>query len=78
MEVGTVEDTTDFQAFHSYYKLVDEGKAKPILCPFCEREFIITHFNGDLRLTCFACDTLITPGIDMISNVRAVVKEHNL
>jgi hypothetical protein len=75
---AVVADINEFQLFHTYLGLVREGKAKPILCPFCEHEFIVSHENGDLRLSCYTCDTKIVPGFDTVSNVKAVVKEHVL
>ena len=69
-------DFTDFQLFHAYNDLVKKGVTQPIRCPFCTYTVVIGHKDGDLRLECYTCNTSITPGLDLISNVRAVVKEH--
>jgi hypothetical protein len=80
VEAGTVEMAEDnlFPIFHSYWNLVRQGKAKPILCPTCNYEVVVSHFNSELRLACYPCNTSTTPGLNLIENVKAVVKEHIL
>ena len=67
-----------FPLFHAYKRLVEDGKAKPIRCPNDDSVLIIGHDNGGLRLVCYVCDIRITPGLSLIQQVRAVVKEHVL
>ena len=73
-----MDDDNLFSLFHAYNRLVEEGKAKPLMCLYDAREYVVSHRNGDLRLVCYTCSSSITPGINMISNIKAVVKEHHL
>lgn len=71
-------DDNLFHLFHNYNNLVLAGKAKAIRCPNDNSVIIIGHDKGELRLVCYVCDMRATPGLDTISNVSAVVKEHYL
>jgi len=65
-----------FHLFHNYNNLVKEGKTRSIKCPNDESTLIVGHDKGELRLVCYVCDSRITPGLSLIDQVRAVVKEH--
>lgn len=70
-------ELTNWQLFHNYRRLVEDGKAKPILCPECETQ-LITRIGPDdePRLWCYGCLTSLKPGSDVLAQVRAVVTEH--
>lgn len=67
-----------FHLFHNYNNLAEYGKAKSIRCPEDQSILVVGHDNGELRLVCYVCDIRITPGLALIDQVRAVVKEHIL
>jgi hypothetical protein len=68
-----------FRLFHRYNKLVRRGLVRPLVCKSCATPYI-TAVDGDdeLILRCLACPSDVTPGIDTIGKVRAVVTEHFL
>lgn len=72
-----METDPTFELFHKYNKLVRRQLARPLICQKCEG-FLVTQQdkNGDLVLKCYACNSVISPGLGMIGNIRAVVKEH--
>lgn len=66
-----------FKKFHRYNKLVRRQLVKPLECGVCNQELITGFGEQDiLVLKCFICDTDIVPGLETISRVDAVVKEH--
>ena len=63
--------------YHRYRHLVEQGKAKPLLCPDCDTELITQpDDNADPILWCHQCDHVIKPGLDVYHQIRAVVNEH--
>lgn len=68
---------TNWEVFHRYRALVEDDKAKPILCPDCETT-LITRIGLDDEpvLWCYDCLATIRPGLDLLQRVRAVVTEH--
>lgn len=72
-----MEQDPIFKSFHRYNKLVKRNMVKPLECDICHQE-LTTAFGEDdeLVLKCFSCDTDIVPGLETISRVDAVVKEH--
>ena len=72
-----MENTWSF--FHSYRRLALDGKVLFLSCP-TDNNDLITRLgtDDDVVLWCSECDTLIKPGLDVLDQVRAVVKEHNL
>lgn len=70
---------TNWEVFHRYRHLVEEGKAKGIECPNCET-VMITRLGKDDEpaLWCHGCDSTIQPGLNVIQQLRAVVNEHYL
>jgi hypothetical protein len=67
-----------FITFHRYKRLVEDGKARAIRCPNDNSVVIIGHDDGELRLVCYVCNIRVTPGLSLIQQVQAVVKEHYL
>lgn len=72
-------ELTNWQLFHLYRRLVDEGKALHLLCPECDYP-LITRIgpNDEPVLWCYGCLSSIRPGSDVINRVRAVVTEHHV
>lgn len=70
---------TNWELFHRYRRLCEEGKAKGIECPDCESA-LVTKLGKDDEpaLWCYACDSTIQPGLNVIQQLRAVVNEHYL
>jgi hypothetical protein len=69
-------DDNLFPMFHKYNKLVRRGLVQPLTCD-CGTPYVTSSDeNADLILRCYSCNTRVTPGINTIGNVRAVVKEH--
>jgi len=62
--------------FHKYNNLVTEGKTKPLSCPDCQVRLVTRVSDDQLYLYCCGCDTKIWPGLDVLDQIRAVVKEH--
>lgn len=74
-----MQSLTIWQLFHTYQRLADEGKAAPLVCPDDGTEMVTMVKNGDydtLYLWCPYHDLWIKPGLDVIDQVKAVVKEH--
>lgn len=66
----------DFQLFHNYNRLVRRGITKPLIHS-CGNEFTLSIGEGDNAvLRCFSCNTTTYPGLNMLSDIKAVVKEH--
>ena len=66
-----------FEIFHKYSRLVRRNLVRPLACKHCKGPvFTALGENDELVLYCAMCDSSVTPGLDTISNVTAVVKEH--
>lgn len=66
----------DFQTYHNYNRLVRRGLTKP-LTHSCGGAYTLTIGDEDRpALKCFSCGTTTYPGLNMFSDIRAVVKEH--
>ena len=72
------DETTWFQYIHTYVNLADEGKAKPLVCPEDDYKYVVEYEAGnDIPvLHCYMCDGKVYPGLGLLSNIRAIVKEH--
>lgn len=68
---------TNWELFHRYRHLVEDGKALPLLCPDDETP-LVTRIGHDDEpvLWCYDCLATIKPGLDLVQRVRAVVTEH--
>lgn len=68
---------TNWELFHKYRRLVEEGKAKPLICPD-DTATLISRIGPDDEpvLWCHACLSSIRPGAYILQQVRAVVSEH--
>lgn len=68
-----------FRLFHQHSKLVRRKIANPLTHQNCGG-FLVTSLGDkdELILVCYQCDTELTPGLNLINNVRAVVQEHFL
>lgn len=65
-----------FSLFHAYNRLVRRGVTKPLMHS-CGTEYVLTIGDADEPvLRCFSCNTRTYPGLNMVGNIRAVVKEH--
>lgn len=67
---------------HTYNNLVDDDKARPIVCPDDQQLLIpvidtVRDDNDDPVLWCPACNARHRPGIDVWDQIEAVVKEHH-
>lgn len=70
-----------WELFHSYRRLVNEGKVKPITCPD-DGVKVITVLDPDdetdsVSLWCPGCNTTIRPGLSVLDQIKAVVAEHS-
>lgn len=69
-----------FVLVHSYNKLVDDDKAKPLVCPDDQQELVsMIDADGntdDPVMWCPLCDTKYRFGLDTWNQIEAVVKEH--
>lgn len=63
--------------FHAYRHLADEGKVKHLRCPD-DDYILVTRLGKDDEpaLWCPLEDRLITPGLELMDRMRAVVNEH--
>ena len=67
----------DHQTFHKYNRLVKRGLVRPLACPHCDTTYVLRATDeGEPRLQCLGCNSLITPGLETYRQVQAVVKEH--
>lgn len=68
---------TNWELFHRYRHLVEEGKAKALECPNCPG-ILITRLGDDDEpaLWCNSCLCTLKPGLNVIQQIRAVVTEH--
>lgn len=68
----------EWSVFHNYRHLVDDGKAKSLKCPNCDG-ILVTQpdIDADPLLWCILCDVRFHPGLDLYSQIRAVVMEHH-
>lgn len=67
----------DFQTFHLFNRLVRRGLVKPLVCRVCEDPLVLRQAEtGEPALQCFACNSIVQPGLNTWLDVRAVVKEH--
>jgi hypothetical protein len=65
----------EFQLFHTYNRLVREGKALPLLCP-CGNLLVTRLGKGDrLYLWCSTENTWTRPGGNFLARVQGVVEE---
>lgn len=68
-----------WQLFHTYQRLAENFKAQRLVCPN-DGSFLVTRMKGKdtehLYLWCHDCNTWTQPGLDVIRQVEAVVKEH--
>jgi len=70
------QTSPEWETFHLYNRLVRRGLTKP-LTHSCGEEFTLTLGEDDRpALKCFMCGTTTYPGLNMYSDIRAVVKEH--
>lgn len=68
---------TNWELFHRYRRLVEDGKAKSLDCPTCESEVVVRLGKDDEpALWCYACNSYLQPGLNLIQQIRAVVTEH--
>lgn len=65
-----------WQVFHSYQNLADVGAVRPLTCPDCGGRLVTQLYKNDLGLWCPACDHYLVPGLTLIDQVYAVVREH--
>ena len=77
------ERTNWFRYIHSYNRVVRAGMTKPLTCPDDDYRYQTVikwepdgTVNDIPRLFCPYCNALVTPGLDMLEQIRAVVKEH--
>lgn len=74
--------SNNFQLLNSYASLVEVGKARPLVCPDCERNGVVQRYivriggDGEPVLWCPTEGSFLTPGLDLYSQIRAVVMEH--
>lgn len=68
---------TNWELFHNYRRLVEDGKAAQLLCPECDTP-VVTRIGADDEpvLWCYTCLSSLRPGLDLLAQVRAVVSEH--
>lgn len=70
---------TEWQWVHSYQSLARVGIVKDLACPE-DGDILIPVMGQDVDLSlilwCPQCDGLITPGAEMMAQIRAVVNEH--
>lgn len=62
-----------FQEIHAYKKLVESGKAEPLLCPINpeDGEIIPSWESADeVILICLICNSKVVPGINMAKKVK--------
>ena len=72
-----IEDLDLFRSFHRYNKLVRRQLVKSLDCKTCGTPYITAaDSHDDLILRCLVCAADVSPGLDTISRVRAVVSEH--
>lgn len=73
----TEHSLTNWEVFHLYRRLVEDGKAKPLICPD-DDSILVTRIGHDDEpmLWCYECLATIRPGLDLVQRVRAVVTEH--
>lgn len=68
---------SDWQYFHAYRHLAEEGTVKHITCPDCGTKMVTRMGEDDEPvLWCYTDDTILKPGLDLIHQIRAVVNEH--
>ncbi len=61
---------------HEYRRLADAGLVKHLTCPSDDGQLMSRiGDNDDPVYWCPVCDTVITPGLDMRDQIRAVVSE---
>jgi hypothetical protein len=70
-----------FILVHTYQTLVDEDKARPLVCPDDQQELVATidtvnDDNEDPVMWCVLCDSKYDFGTDTWDQIRAVVSEH--
>lgn len=68
----------EWSTFHRYRNLVNEGKAREILCPE-DGAGLISRIHGkddDPHFWCPACEAFTKPGLNVYSQMQAVVSEH--
>jgi hypothetical protein len=65
---------------HEYRRLAELGLAKHLTCPNDDDGQLVSRMgdNDDPVYWCPVCDTVLTPGLDMIGQIRAVVSEFNV
>lgn len=68
---------TRYQIYNSYRQLVAEDKAKPLLCPNCEFEYVSSIGTDDEPVfECYTCGTKTILGTRSWSTIEAIVQEH--
>lgn len=75
------EGKTIWWYFHTFRRLAEEGKVRPLSCPDCDANLItrLNKENEDLPdLWCSICDTKFSPGLDLFAQIQAVVGEWEL
>lgn len=72
-----------FRILHDYKYIAEAGYVKPLACPDCDNPYSIhVKWNEDReiddipRLHCYFCNSTVIPGLSVLSDARAVVKEH--
>lgn len=72
---------SNWQLVHEFQGLAHVGLVKNLSCPE-DAAVLIPVINpaatndDDLALLCPACDAITVPGVDTMSQIRAVVNEH--
>lgn len=69
----------NWELFHRYRALVEQEAARALRCPDDET-VLVTRLGSDDEpvLWCMTCLSTLTPGLDLLQQIRAVVSEHHL
>lgn len=71
---------SEWYYYHQYRLLAARGMVKHLTCPDCGSNLItrIRKDDDDVWLWCAADDAWTRPGLDVFTQIKAVVREHTL
>ena len=69
----------DYSVFHRYNTLARDGKAKTLICKYCQDPLVLSIGDDDEPvLKCFSCNITTVPGLVFYENIKSQVEEWNV
>lgn len=68
---------SDWKVFHDYNKMVRRKAAEPLMCPFCNQEYVVRLGASDEPvLQCLTCQDIVHPGARVYEAMKKMTEEY--